>query len=151
RTPSCRAPELTAACENVFAVSERHGRRNPTQSAANGNASSGVGGGDNRPAAVALLARGENRAVLLLHLLFSLVVLHFCRGFCGLQIARCVASAGSSEGVPVSLSLVGAAVAVVRGSEPAHSELVLRDGAVVLFMGLAVSPPRLWPRSARLV
>src|SRR6266568_996627 len=143
---SRRAPELTAARGNVFALSNCHDRRDPTQSADNGPASSGLGGGDHRAAAVALLAVGENRAVLLLHLLFSLVVLHFCRGFCGLQIARCVASAGSSEGDPVSLSLVGAAVAVVRGGEPAHSELVLRDGAVVLFMGLAVSPPRLWHR-----
>src|SRR5439155_11969459 len=121
----------------------------PTQSAANGTAPSGLGGGDNRPAAVALLACGENRAVLLLHLLFSLVVLHFCGGFCGLQIARRFASAGSSEGIPVSLGLVRAAVDVVRSGKPAHPELVLCDGAVVSFMGHAVSPARFRHCSAR--
>src|SRR5882724_7391944 len=146
---SGRAPELTAACENVFAVSEKHGLQDPTPSAANGTSSSGLGGGDNRPAAVALLAPGENRAVLLRNLLFSLVVLHCCGGFCGLQIAGCFASAGSSEGIPVSRGLVRAAVDVVRGGEPAHPELVLCHGAVVIFMGYAVSPPRIRHSTAR--
>src|SRR5207247_11185214 len=39
---SRRAPELTAACENVFAVSEKHGLQDPTQSAANRAASPGM-------------------------------------------------------------------------------------------------------------
>src|SRR6185503_3288380 len=102
-----------------------------------------MGGRDRRLAVVTLLAGGQNRAVLFRHLLFSLVVLYFCHGFCRLPAAGQFALAGSSEGILVSDGLVGAAVDVVRGGQPAHPKLVLCDGAVVLFMGLAVSLPRL--------
>src|ERR1043166_476377 len=90
-------------------------------------ASIGLGGRVDGPAAGALLARGKNRTVLLFDLLLSLVVLHFCGGFCGLPVARHIAAPGSSEGIPVSHGLVGASLAAVRGGQPAHSKLVLCD------------------------